>query len=160
MALTAAQETALAAAIRADTDPEVITALGIRNDVGLAELYNADSIFVTWRSRIDPDEYREQVDWTEVDNLTIGKARIWEWLTQGMTQSLNASKSNVRAGLNNCWNNTTTKDNLLAIATRYATKCEALFATGSGTTLNPGTLVYEGKLSHYDVSRALNNNPA
>ena len=159
MALTTAQRTILAAHIRANSDPTVVAALAVRNDNAIVTVYNADSSFVAWRNQIEPDEYREALDWTEVDNLTNGKARIWEWLTQGMTVSINASKANVRAGLNNAFNNTTTKTNLLAIATRFATLAESLFATGTGSTQSPGVLVFDGDITAEDVGRALNENP-
>lgn len=159
--LTPAQDTALAAAIRADTDQAVIDALAIRNDVGLADLYNADSTFVVWRKSIQPADYRAAIVWTEVDTLTAGKARIWEWVTANMTQALDGSDLNVRQGIADAFGaGTTTRANLLAVAKRFATKCEALFATGTGTDADPGDLVFEGKLSHSDISRALNKNPA
>ena len=158
--LTTAQQTTLAAAIRADTDPAVVAALDIRNDVLLAELYNAASTFIVWRTNITPNEYREAIVWTEVDALTAGKARIWEWVTQQMTAPIDASKANVRQGLMDCWaSNTTTRTQLTAAAKRTATKAEKLFATGTGTTATPGTLGWEGTLSYTDIGVALGANP-
>ena len=160
--LTTAQLTTLAAAIRADTDPNVVAALSIRNDVLLAELYNADSTFIVWKTSIKPIEYREAIVWTEVDNaaMTVGKARIWEWLTEQMTANIDASKTNVRQGIADCWaSNTTTRTNLLNIAKRAATKAEKLFATGTGTTATPGVLGWEGMVTYTDVGIALGANP-
>lgn len=157
--MDATQRETLAAHIRASADPDVVAALAIRNDTELARLYNLDSTFYVWRTRIDPDEYREAMDWTEVDNLTAGKARIWEWITQGMTLHIDASRQNVRAGLNNAWNNTDTKTALLAIASRFATVCEQIFATGTGTEASPGTMDWEGAVTIGDIGRALNENP-
>ena len=159
--LTTAQQTTLAAAIRADTDPAVVAALDIRNDVALAELYNAASTFIVWRTNVQPDEYRDAITWTEVDALTTGsKYRIWEWLTMSMTAPINFARLNVRQGLTDCWaSNTTTRTNLLTIAKRAATKAEKLFATGTGTTATPGTLGWEGTLSYTDIGVALGANP-
>ena len=141
MALTTEQATTLAAAIRADTDQAVIDALEIRNDVLLAALYNTASAFIVWRTDLSPEEYREAIVWTEVDALTIGKARIWDWITQNMTAPINASSVNVRQGLMDCWaSNTTTRTQLVVAGKRAATKAEKLFATGTGTTAAPGTL--------------------
>lgn len=156
MALTTAQRTTLAAHIRANSDPTVAAALAVRNDNAIVTVYNADSALLVWRTNIEPDEYRGALDWTEVDNLTVGRARIWEWLTQNMTVSINASKPNVRAGLNNAFNNTTTKTNLLAIANRLATLAESIFAD---IAQSPGVLVFEGLITAEDVGRALNDNP-
>ena len=158
--LTAAQQTTLAAAIRADTDPAVVAALDIRNDVLLAELYNAASTFYVWRTAIPVDEYRDALVWTEVDGLTAGKARIWEWVTGQMTLPLQAHKTAVRQGLADCWaSNTTTRPQLLAIAKRLASKAEKLFATGTGTEASPGLLGWEGTLTYTDIGIALGANP-
>lgn len=160
MALSAAQRTTLAAHIRANTDPDVVAALATRNDTELTRLYNLDSGFYAWRPSIDVDEYREALDWTEVDNLTAGKARIWEWVTGQMTRALESGKANVRAGLAQCWAaNSTTRTNLLAIAKRFATVAEEVFATGTGTENTPGDLVFEGSVTTTDIGRALNENP-
>ena len=158
--MTPEQMTYLAAAIRADTDPAVVAALAIRNDVLLAELYNAASTYIVWRTAVTPDQYREAIVWTEVDALTAGKARIWEWITQSMTAPLNAASANVRQGLMDCWaSNTTTRTQLTAVAKRAATKAEKLFATGTGTTATPGVLGWEGTLSYTDIGVALGANP-
>ena len=159
--MTPEQLTILAAAIRADTDPAVIAALDIRNDVLLAELYNAATTFIVWRTNIPPSEYREAITWTEVDALTTGsKYRIWEWLTMNMTAPIDASKTNVRQGLADCWaSNSTTRANLLTIAKRAATKAERLFATGTGTTATPGVLGWEGTVTYTDIGIALGANP-
>ena len=151
------QRATLAAALRADTDPDVVAALAIRNDTELTRLYNLPSTFIVWRTDLQPAEYREAVVWTEVDALTVGKARIWEWITQQMTVPIDASKANVRTGIADCWaTNTTSRANLLAAAKRAATKAEKLFATGTGTTATPGTMGWEGQITTEDVGRALN----
>jgi hypothetical protein len=154
--MTPNELTTLAAAIRASTDPDVVAALAIRNDVGLADLYNRDSTFVVWRSAVPPEEYREAIVWADCDALSAAKARSWEWLTGAMTLPLDTTKANVRAGLADVWPVGTTRTQLLAACKRYATQAEALFATGSGTSGTPGTLVWEGMLGHWDVSEALN----
>lgn len=160
MALNEAQRVTLAADIRGSTDPEVIAALAIRNDTELTRLYNEDSSFIVWRSTVGVEEYRDALDWTEVDNLTTGKARIWDWVTGQMTLTLETGKANVRAGLANCWAvNSTTRPNLLAIADRPATLAESLYATGTGSTVDQGDLTFEGRITTTDVGRALNENP-
>lgn len=155
--LTDAQTQVLATALRADTDPAVVTARTQRNDAELARLYNADSTFVVWRTAVSPQEYREAIVWTAVDGLTTGKARIWEWITQGMTAPIDATKTNIRQGIADAWGaNSATGLALQAAAKRPASKAEKLYVTGNGTTANPGLLTWEGPLSVNDVSRALN----
>lgn len=155
--LTDAQQQTLAAHIRANTDPAVVSALAQRNDVALADRYNAPSSFIIWRTSVYPQEYREAVVWTSVDGLTAGKARIWDWITAGMTLPIDASKTNVRQGIADAWGGSSaTGVALTALAKRPASRAENLFTTGTGTTANPGLLTWEGPLHYNDVSDALN----
>lgn len=160
MNLTAAESTTLAAHIRANINPDVVAALAIRNDTELARLYNLASTFIVWREVITPIEYREQIVWTEVDTLTVGKARIWEWITQDMTADIDATKINVRSGLAEVFPaNQTTRDQLLSIAKEAASIVEEIFATGTGTTADPGIRTQIGPVTINDIGTALNNNP-
>lgn len=156
-ALTDAQQQTLASHIRANTDPAVVGALAQRNDTALAEHYNGASSFIVWRTAVRPDEYRDSIVWTAVDGLTAGKARIWDWITAGMTLPIDASKTNVRQGIADAWGATSaTGLALTALAKRPASRAENLFTTGTGTTANPGLLTWEGPLHYNDVSDALN----
>lgn len=155
--MTDAQQQTLANALRADTDPAVVTARTQRNDAELVRLYNADTTFIVWRTAVYPQEYREAIVWTAVDGLTTGKARIWEWITQSMTASIDATKNNIRQGIADAWGaSSATGLALQAVAKRPASKAEKLYVTGTGTTANPGLLTWEGPLSVNEVSRALN----
>ena len=169
MALTEAQRTVLATDIRASSDPDVVAALAIRNDPEMARLYNLDSAFVVWNPSVQPEEYRAVMAWTEVDQLTTGNARIWEWITSNMTLTLDTSDQNVRQGLADAFSqNSTNRANLLALAKIIATVAQELYATGTGTTATPGdygsgTLstdpTVSGNITFTDVGKALNENP-
>ena len=150
-----AQRTLLAADIRANTDPDVVAALAIRNDTEMANLYNLDSTLEVWREAVQPEEYREAMDWTEVDNLPAGKARIWEWITENMMRSYDATKANIRAGLNEAWGGTT-EANLIAISKEFCSVAEEIYAD---TTASPATRVFVGNITATDVGLALNANP-
>lgn len=155
--MTDAQTQTLAAALRADTDPAVVTARTQRNDAELARLYNGDTAFVVWRTAVYPREYREAIVWTAVDALSAGKARIWEWITQGMTAPIDATQTNIRQGIADAWGaSSATGLALQATAKRPASKAEKLYVTGTGTSATPGLLTWEGPLQVNDVSRALN----
>ena len=165
--LTTAQATVLATAIKADTDPAVVAARDNesgRIDTLLADLYNQPSATVVWKSSVTQDEIMQNgFDWTQVDNTTVGKARIWEWMFNNDMRSINPSKANVRAGIDEAWKGTAA---MLAVRAavyvhckRLATKCEALFATGVGTEESPSVMGYEGTITGYDVSVAMNANP-
>lgn len=154
--LTNAQAMTIKTAILADaTQANNVT---IQDYSAIADWLNTAGAFIVWRTNVPVEEYREAIVWTEVDNatMTVGKARIWEWLTANMTLPINAAKTNVRQGLADCWaSNTTTRTNLLAAAKRTATKAEQLLATGTGSSASPGTLTWEGQISVYDIGGIL-----
>lgn len=160
MSLDKTQRVALATHIRANVDTDVVTALAGGNHTELARLYNLDSTTVVWRESISPEEYREGMVWSEVDTLTVGSARIWEWITQNMTVSINATKDNVRAGLADVFGaGTTTRTQLLAIAKENATLAESIYAVGTGDTANPAIRGYVGVVTISDIGKALIENP-
>jgi hypothetical protein len=159
--LTEAQLQALAAAIRSETDPAVVAAYAIRNDVALTEWCNAPGTFIVWRTRVTQDEIQlNGFDWVQVDNLSVGKARIWEWLFNNTNRSIDASRANVRAGIDECWKGTAAmlavRAAVYAHLKRPATHAEQIFATGTGTDADPGLLVLDGSVGINEVSRALN----
>lgn len=155
MSLTNAQYITLANHIRANTDQDVIDALVIRNDTELTRLYNLDTTFYVWRSDVPPEEYMPALDWTEVDNMSTGKSRVWDWSTQYQTAPLDATSANLRAGIAAAFP-ANTQAALNAVAKRFASVFEEIFATGTGTNGDPGIADPEGPLSLFDVSKALN----
>ena len=148
--LTTAQLAILKADILAT--PELTVLYNSGDHVGLAAAYNADTEFIVWRTLVTLDEIMQNgFDWTQVDNQTVGKARIWEWLFRNTTVSINPSKANVRAGIDEAWKGTSA---MLAVRAavylhckRNANRIEKLFATGVGTDANPAGLSYEGDVS-------------
>jgi len=153
--MTPAQLTALKADIQGNGTLAALMAAG---EIGqVVAYYNApaDPAFYVWRSSVPPDEYRQAIVWTEVDTMTAGKARIWEWVTARMTMPVNASDANVRQGINDAFGNSTSKTQLLAISYRACNNVEKLFATGTGTTGSPATVGYEGTISQADVEYAM-----
>lgn len=162
MALTPAQQATLKADIAADG---ALNGLPDDSDAAfaIAAVYNvaANPSFWVWRSSVSQDEIMQNgFDWVRVDNLGVGKARIWEWLFWNESRAFNPSKANVRAGIAEVWKGTAA-DNAVRFAVfghcqRLATRAERLFATGAGTTtdtngVGPGLMVFEGSLSYQDV---------
>jgi hypothetical protein len=113
--------------------------------------------FVVWKTDVSADEImRNGMDWARVDNLSVGKARIWDWMTR--LGSFNAAKVNVRAGIDAAWVGTAAD---LAVRAQVYTHCkrnanvlEKLFATGTGSDASPGTMDVEGGLSYQEVDQA------
>lgn len=154
MSLTAAQLTTLATAIRADP-----TLSGLPDDQGsnsaIADALNAPAVpdFWVWRTSVPSSEYRgvNGIVWTEVDGLTVSKARIFEWLTTGLVAPINAADASVRAGIQNAFGTSQTLANLTAMGRRLATRAEKLLASGAGSTAAPATMGFEGKITYADV---------
>lgn len=161
MALTPAQLPALKAAILAE--PALAQYVTDRRDDLIAAHYNAASLplVTVWRTAVTRDELTgEGFDWTQVDNLTTGAARIWDWLFDNASRSINPADSGKRGGIAECWKGTAAK---LAVGTfvlgkckRTATRLEALFAVGDGTVAVPAVMGFEGNVSVNDISNLLN----
>ena len=161
MALTTEQLQTLAAHIRASTDPAVVATLAGRNDTEMTALYNAPTAVVVWKKRLELEEITSNgFDWVRVDNLSVGTARIWEWMFGSESKSINPSKPNIRAGIAEVWKGTAADLAVQAVVLghckRTATLFESLFVTGAGTTADPAQLGWEGTLSLNDISDALN----
>jgi len=112
-----------------------------------------------WKSSVQQDEIMQNgFDWVRVDNLSVGKARIWEWLFDNQSATFNPSKINVRAGIDECWKGTAAD---LAVRAAVYVHCkrpanvlEKLFATGDGTDAVPATMTVEGGVSYQTVDQA------
>lgn len=160
--MTDAQIAALRTALLADTDPNVQAAVTARNDTEVARLYNLPSTFIVWRTVVLQDEITQNgFAWVEVDNLSVGKARIWEWLFLNQTRSINPSRPNVRAGIAECWSGNAARLAVQAVVLghckRPATFAERVFASGTGTNATPGDLgSFVGSITINDVGQALN----
>lgn len=159
--LTTAQLQTLKAAIDADG---TLSAFPNNSDgsYAIATELNKDSApaFIVWRSAVPLDEImRNGMDWTRVDNLSVGKARIWDWLSRLGT--LNAAQPNVRAGIDATWVGTAAdlavRAAVYSHCKRTATRAEQLFATGTGSDASPATMAWEGYLTYQlvDMARAL-----
>lgn len=167
MALTPAQQATLKANIL--SIPEL--AAQPNNSDGhfyIAAYYNttASPDFFVWRSNVLQDEIMlNGFDWARVDNLSVGKARIWEWMFDNASTSINPSKANIRAGINAVWVGTQADLNVRAAVyshcQRLASRVEKLFGIGAGTTvvdgIGPATMDLEGPISYQDVQEALNS---
>lgn len=165
MALTSAQKTALKAAITADNVLKLIPNTPDGN-FEIAAAFNAQASpdFYVWKSEVDITEIMQNgFDWTRVDNLTVGKARIWEWMS--IAGKVHPDQANVRSGILACFSAAGDSATRLAAfnhCQRLATRAEKLFATGSGTTttdqaVGPALMSFEGQISYNDVGEARNS---
>ena len=157
MALTTEQLHVFRAALLAETDPDLV----FRRDNGqagrVAEWYNqvGANAPIVWKTSLQLEEITSNgFDWVRVDNLSVGKARIWEWMRLSLV--LNCGIANIRQGLNDAFSATTsTKLAVLAVIKRDATRAEEMFSTGTGSDGSPGTMTFVGNVTDMDVELAL-----
>lgn len=164
MALTTEQETVLSAALKAETDPTVIAALAIRDDVTLHAFCNSPSTVDAWNETCSAADMFEAMDVSKFDNLSAGKRDAWRLLL-GFAP-INFSRNANRKAVVDVWAATASKPGddapaVLAKLTRKATRAEAYFGGVSATsgTVTALKLNFPGQVSRDDVSRALNLNP-
>lgn len=160
--LTTAQETTLAAHIRASQDAAVVAALAIRNDVELTRLYNLQSNTDAWRSAMSARDIFEATDILNYDAITqSGKREAWRMLID--FAPIDFTRNKYRKAITDVWTSLSA-GNLTALTqsfTRKATVAETVFGGASATTNSVAALKlnWEGTLSTDDVSYALNRNP-
>ena len=169
MALTAAQLTTL----KADIAASEFSGLPLNDDssFAIASAYNlpASPDFWVWRTSVSKAEYHHatSVDGT-VFNFTgagyitrsAGERECWETLFNG-DGFANPSLANVRQAVADIFSGATApapanRTHLLTVSRRKATRFEKLFATGTGSTGSPATMVLEGAVTYGDVSTARN----
>lgn len=162
MALTPAQNATLKAAILGDATLNAIanTADGAFEIADRLDLQAAPA-FIVWKTSVSIDEImRNGIDWTRVDNLSVGKARIWDWMTR--LGQFDASRTNIRAGIDATWVGTAAdlavRATIYTHCKRSATRAEKLFATsGAGSDADPAVMGVEGHLNYLDVFAARNS---
>lgn len=129
----------------------------------IASWYNqlASPSFYVWRNSVSIDEIMQNgFDWTRVDNLTVGKARIWDWMKD--TGVLFPNQTNVRAGILAVFGTAgdlAMRQAIFNHCQKIATNSQKLFSTGSGTSTTeqgtgPATMQYELPLNYSDVTSA------
>lgn len=139
-------------------DPVAGPLLAAGNSLGLRLHLNAQAVpdFIVWRTDVDIQEVMGNgMNWARVDNLTVGKARIWDWMSR--LGQLNCAKANIRAGIDATWVGTAAdlavRDVVYGHCKRTANNIEKLLANGTGTTLSPAVMTYQGELSETDGTR-------
>src|SRR5687767_3293523 len=123
----------------------------------IRDAYNAAAspAFVVWRSNVPVDEMTNVFVWTAIDALSVGKARIWDWMSRAGV--IDASNSNVRQGFVDAFGGrSATVTAVTPVMKRNATRAEKLFATGTGSSGSPGTMGFEGQVTAADISAARN----
>ena len=125
----------------------------------IAIWYNqsTDPVFTVWRTvvseKVISDYLMESGAAIQLDNLTAGKRESLLW---AFGLDLDMSIQAVRNTVDNfCGAQNNLKAAIKAISKRAANRIEKLLATGTGTTENPGTLVFEGTIMYPVVEAAI-----
>lgn len=149
----------LAAAIRANTDPAIVTALSVRDDDTICNYYNVLTTTSAWRESVSREDLFEMMPITVFDGLSPGKRDTWKlMLEQAETTPLDFGKAKLRAATRDIWP-TGNGDDILNACTRKATRCEMLYGGSvetSGSVSATDLAVEQPVLTTYQVSVALN----
>lgn len=135
------------------------TLLALYNDsvfTEIADYYNAlaSPDFTVWKTSVTRKEILQNgFDWTRLDNLSVGKARVWDQIFVDGT--INPAKANVRTGIDSVWVGTA-QDLAVRAAVyvhckRFATRIEKLLATGTGSDASPATMAHESPIFYFDI---------
>lgn len=159
--MTPAQLTTLAAAIAAETYPAFVAFRTAGATGAMADFYNEASAFIVRRKRVEASEIGPVLNYVAVSSLTVAnRDRATVFLT------LNPEVFSPTADIEAYWESTfggalggegaNTRAALSALWRRPATRGEALYATGTGSTASPGALVFEGYITNGNIVAAIN----
>ena len=160
MILTPVQLQTLKTAILAETDPTFVAYRTNGQTDQMAVWYNQASTFVAYKTAVPMSDVGKVINYDAVAALTSANtSRIQTF------QQLNPASFKPTADVRSFWDATfsgalngqgqATRDALVAFWKRFATRCERLYATGTGTDASPGALVFEDNISGNTISAAL-----
>ena len=158
MQLNPTQKLTLKNAILAE--PAVAAFVAAGDDGSIASYYNQPSTFIVYRDSVQTSEIGKAVMYAAIGAMTTANATRVQLFHQMNPESFKAT-ADIEAFFADTFGGAlagagqASRDALVALWRRAATRAEALFATGTGTTNSPGDLVVEGTLTPGDVGSAL-----
>lgn len=152
MTLTTAQIDTMRTVVQ--NEPSLAQAIIDKADNLIAAWCNTEAspAYVVWKTKVSDKDIMVSsgFDWTRVDNLSVGKARIWDWLFR--FGYINPNDTNVRAAIDATWVGTAADLAVRAAVytqcRRNATNLEKALATGLGTAVSPSIAGYEGEIGY------------
>lgn len=135
-----------------NASPEALALAQAAEDIELAAWFNADDPggYIVWRPDVSISEANAVMVWTEIDALSVGKARIWEWMR--LVPVLDYRQPSVRQGINDAFAGTSTRVAVTQVGKRIASRSEKALSTGAGTNVNPSTMTWFGQITYADAS--------
>jgi hypothetical protein len=153
--MTDAQLQTLAAAIRAETDANVVLYRTERMDEQLKDWCNAASASNAWNPAMTGGMLFEATNVAKFDNLTAGKRSSWDLMLR--YSPLDMGRNKLRLAVIDVWG-TTDSVTVLQACTRKATNGEKYlgYSTVTENTVTALKLTVPGTISVDNVSQALN----
>jgi len=177
--LTTAQLQTLKAAILEETDATFVGYRTAGSTGRMTDWLNSDSTFYVWRTTTPASVVSNAVIWANFTPLDAPDGSA-QWQTRALAcqgkqfnlqNMLLAAQGAIASGLSNVragWQDATTNIpsgaagallsggwvNIRDAFKRFATRAEKIYATGTGSLASPGDLVWEGRVSEYDVVQA------
>jgi len=172
------------ATLKADilANPAVASFVSSGADSLIADWYNqaTSPAYVVWNKYTDVNAILDAINWANLtpatstsDTTTVysnkallcqGKQFNLQTIVSGR-QSIDATKSNVRSGLQDALTNVPSKAdgtnqsagwvNVQTAMQRTANNLEKVFSTGTGTTASPGITTVEGTIDYNEISKVL-----
>ena len=161
MPLTAAQNLVIKNNILASPDLNAFITT-IDGAYGIADLYNAVATpdFIVWKTRLHEQDITSLTSaestvwsWTSFIARSVSEQAGWARMFNG-TYTINPSLLQVRNGVADIFSGGTgaaQRTHITAISKEKATRIEKLLATGTGTTADPATRAYVGRISPQEV---------
>lgn len=165
--LNSSQLQILKTAIANETDVDFVAFRTAGATGAMAEWYNQSTAdFIVWKTHLTEHDIVDMTspdgtvwDWTAYIARSQGERDAWVRMFNG-TFSVNPSIAQVRKGMADIFSGPSganQRTHLLAMGKRLSTRGEKLFATGTGTSLSPAQLVFEGNITSNDIVFAINN---
>jgi hypothetical protein len=127
--------------------------------VAIQKLYNLPSspAFIVYKTLVALNDVGQAFNGTELAGLTTGNTSRLQAIAAFLLNGVNPSRADTRQFFADVFSGaggTVTRANLDALWRRTATRFERLLATGTGTTVSPGFLTWEGPISYQDIQEA------
>lgn len=131
----------------------------------IADAYNLTAVpdFWVWRTTVPqaeivgaPSPDGTSWSWTSYIGRSQGERDAWQAMFAD-TGTINFGLANVRQGLQDIFSGVsgaTQRTHLLTSGRRQARRAEKLFAVGTGSSIAPATMNFEGALTYQDVLNA------
>lgn len=157
-AVTGSQQATLRAFACADTGTARPMMLA-GDAAGVRIWLNTASSFVVWRTNVTRAEIYHSTsgegttwNWTTYKNQSASEQNAWVQIFMG--DQANFGLANLRAGVDAIFSGAgaaaTQRSHISAVAKRAGTRAEQSLASGTGSTVSPGTLSHEGQLSEVE----------